>query len=134
MIAQQRDRTESEVAWVHHAKLRHMQCAVRFDALDQHGQFVHVRHDPCRAAPGNRVRPVPVVARLSIGSADVADEVAGVVGPHVVDQGLQLAGADGPHRFFLAARPVGPEQFLQQVVGGVLVAIAHMVPSHLRQP
>ncbi len=66
---------------------------------------------------GDRARPVPVVARAycRIVGADVADQVAGVVGPHVVDEGLQFAGTHRPHRVLLAARPVGPQQLLQQV-------------------
>jgi hypothetical protein len=37
-------RPEPEVAWVHGAQLGYVQGAVRVDALDQHGQLVHVGH------------------------------------------------------------------------------------------
>jgi len=128
LVAEQRDRPQPEVAGVHHPQLRHMQRAVRFDPLDQHGQFIHVRHDPCRTASGDRARPVPVVARLSIGSADEADQVAGVVGPHVVDQGLQLAGTHRAHRVLLTTRSVRPQQFLQEAFGRIKVALPHRFP------
>jgi hypothetical protein len=87
---------------------------------------------------GDRARPVPVVAGRSgvcaIVGADVADQVARVVDPHVVDQGLQLAGTHRAHRFFLAAWPIRPQQFLQQAFGRIKIALPHLAPSHLWQP
>ena len=84
--------------------------------------------------PAIELRPVPMVARLSIGSADVADQVAGVVGPHVVDQGLQLAGTHRAHRVLLTTRSVRPQQFLQEAFGRIKVALPHRFPSRLCQP
>ncbi len=68
VLAEHGDRPEAEIAGVHHAELRQVQRAVRLDPLDQHGQFVHVRHDPRpRAGPetssGGDGRAPRVVAR-----------------------------------------------------------------------
>jgi hypothetical protein len=90
-----------------------------------------VRHDPRRGArSGGRRRPVAVacVLRGTLRS-DVADEVAGVVAPHVVDEGFQLAGAHGTNRVFLAARPVGPQEFFQERVDRFGIAVRHLVLS-----
>ena len=104
LVAEHGDRPEPEVARIHRAQLRHVQRTVRLDALDHHGQLVHVRHDPYRRPAGDRARPLAMVARPGGGrfGADVADQVPGVVDPHVVDQGSQFTGA-----YRRAPRPPG---------------------------
>ena len=49
-VAEHRDRAKPEIAGIHHPELSHVQGAIGFDPLDQHGQFIHVRHDPRRIA------------------------------------------------------------------------------------
>ena len=140
MLAEYSDRAEAEVAGIHHPQRRQVQCAVGFDPFDEHGQFVHVCHDPRRRAGcGSGFRPVAALIHRSvvagtIRSADIADQVAGIVDPHVVDEGLQFAGTHSAHRVFLAARTVTPQQFLQQAFGGVAVAVRHQVPFRHWQP
>ncbi|BDB45153.1 hypothetical protein IWGMT90018_55990 [Mycobacterium kiyosense] len=121
LVAQHGDRSEAEVARIHHAQLGHVQRAVRFHPLDQHGQLVQVRHDECGGPAGPRLFP-PVAARPGLrAGADEPDQVSGLVHPHVVDDRLEFAGADRAHGVLLTARPVGPQQFLQQVVDGAVV-------------
>ena len=129
VLAEHGDRPEAEVAGIHRPQLRQVQRAVRLHPLDEHGQFVHVRHDP-RGDAGFRGRPVTMPAPGAIGrgvGGDIPDQIAGVVGPHVVDDGLQFAGTHGAHVGFQPARPVGPQQFLQQAAGGVVLARRHSV-------
>src|SRR6201994_4380020 len=65
-----------------------------FDPFDQHGQLVHVREDPDCGALGDGARPMPMVSRrIRRIRGDVTNQVAGVVGPHVIAQWLQLACA-----------------------------------------
>jgi len=132
VVAEHGDRSESEVPRVHRAQLRQMQCAVGLHALDDHGQLVHVRHDPRRGARYG-LGPVTVIGRPGVVGrrvgGDVSDQVSGVVGPHVVDDGLQFTGDDGADLVLLPTRPVGPQEFLQQLVGGVAVALRHEILS-----
>src|SRR6202034_4399169 len=84
------------------------------------------------ARPRRRGPTVPALRGAGIGtgcSADKPDQAAGIVDPHIVDDGLQFASAHGAHRVLLTAWPVGPQKFLQKVVAGVDVAVRHEAPS-----
>jgi hypothetical protein len=110
VLAEHCDGAEPEVAGIHHPWLCQVQRAVGLDRLDQHGQFVHVRHHPRRCAGSHRGFVAGAIR------SEITDQLARVIGPHIVDDGFQFAGTHRAHRVLLAARSVSPQQFLQQAV------------------
>ena len=85
---------------------------VGFDTFNDHRQLVHVRHHPggASASEAGMISGLCGV-RVAAGGTCAAhqpDQVAGVIDPHLVDDGFELAGADVTYRVLLAARPVTP--------------------------
>lgn len=56
LLPEHSDRAEPEVTRLNRPEMRQVQRAVRLDPLDEHRQFVHVRHDPRPGAGASRDR------------------------------------------------------------------------------
>ena len=103
-VPQDIHRAHAKVDRVGPTQRRHPQRAIRLDAFNHHGDFIHMCHD------FNRTGRLGIV----VLALDQTHHITRPIDPGLIAQRRQAFQANGAHLVFLTARPACPEQLGKQ--------------------